>query len=155
MTRLSNEALCNRFVRGDAGDGYQANRMAVEVREDCSLLWGYGHALYGARFGDDGPCYVYNGWYGRSRTTSKHLNVLADAARNVYADEHDAGDQIRVTVDGEGNGEVLAEPPTGRCVVRVEDSDPGTNYGRFDAGGRPELSDLDGEMLHAPSGYGD
>mgnify|MGYP000500529564 CR=1 FL=1 len=149
----TNGELVKRFVRG--GSDGKCNRMAIEDGPDhWTFLWGYGHALYAARK-HGGPLYIYDGWYGYSQTTSSHLNRLKSAAKGAYGEPRADGDTVRVLVDGNGSGQVTQKPPTHRALIVVDDDQPGTSYGRFDAKDRPELEDLDGEYLEAPNGYGD
>lgn len=147
----ANDDLIERFVRGHE-DG-KANRMAIEARDDWTFLWGYGHALYGAR-SPSGTLFVYDGWNGRSNTTSTHMNSLKGKAKSAYGEPREDGDAMRVLVDGEGGGEVTSAPPKGHVLIIVEDGRPGTNYGRLDDAGRRELSGFADTHVGAPSGYG-
>lgn len=131
----------------------KSNRMAIESAGDWTFLWGYGHALYAARQ-DGGPLYIYDGWYGYSATTSKHLNALKSAAKSAYGEPREDGESVRVVTDGAGGTEVVQAPPTGRTLIVVDDADPGTSYGRLDGKGRPELDHVEDRHLSAPNGYG-
>jgi hypothetical protein len=147
----TNDDLIQRFVRGR--ESGKANRMAIAEFEGWTLLWGYGHALYGAR-SPDGTMYVYYGWYGRSNTTSTHMNKVKGKAKGEYGEPRNDGESVRVLVDGEGGGEVVQEPPTGHVLIVVDDVRPGTSYGKLNAEGRPELEALDGRHVPSPNGYG-
>lgn len=145
---LSNDSLIRRFVEG--GDSGKCNRMAISREGDWTLLWGFGHALYAARK-DEGPLFVYEGWYGRSQTTSTHLNNLKGKARKTYVEVDDPAKDVCVTVDGDGGAEI--EGVINEVVLAVvEEGRPGLSYGRFGAGGRPELSHLSRRRIEAPSG---
>lgn len=148
----TNDQLIRRFVSGETSG--KCNRMAIEDGPDgWTFLWGYGHALYAARK-DGGPLFVYDGWYGRSRTTSSHLNALKGKAKAAYGEPRNDGLSVRAVVDGEGAGKVVQAPPHGRALIVVDEGRPGMNYGRLDTADRPELSDVDDAHLTAPSGHG-
>lgn len=145
----TNQSLISHFVCG--GESGKCNNMAIEERDDWTYLWGYGHALYAAR-SPDGTLYVYMGWYGRSNTTSTHMNKLKSEAKQVYPRTREEGEKVRALVDGDGGTEIVESPPTGRVLVLVDEGRPGTSYGKLDAEGRLELEHVDGKHLRAPSG---
>jgi hypothetical protein len=147
----TNDDVIRRFVQGK--ESGKANRMAIEERDGWTFLWGYGHAMYGAR-SPDGTLYVYYGWYGRSNTTSTHMNKLKGKAKGAYGEPRNDGESVRVVVDGEGGANVEPEPPSGHVLIVVDDGRPGTSYGQLDDAGRPELAEFDGRHLKAPNGYG-
>lgn len=150
MTRYTNEDLIRRFVRG--GEDGEANNMAISECDGWTLLWGYGHALYAARRKDDELLFVYNGWHGYSQTTSTHMGKLRATAKTAYGKPREDGYEVRAVVTGDGQGKVLQAPPGGHELIIVDDR-VGTSYGKLDAEGRPELSDLDGRYVPTPSGY--
>jgi len=147
---LSNGDLIQRFVVG--GTSGKCNRMAVAEFEGWTLLWGFGHALYAARRQDDGMLVVYEGWHGRSQTTSTHINALTGKAEDRYGDPINDGVNFEVAVDGEGGAEILEAPPKGHVLIIVDDVRPGCNYGTLDAHGRAELSEFDGRHVPSPNG---
>jgi len=146
----TNAAVIRRFVRGET-DG-KCNRMAIAEGEGWTFLWGYGHALYAARSPDE-TLFIYDGWYGYSRTTSTHLNTLKNAAKQVYGEPRRDGQYLRVVVDGDGGGDITHRPPTGRDLIIVDRGQPGTSYGKLDTD-RPELDAFEGRYVPSPSGYG-
>lgn len=146
---LSNSNLIRRFVDGETSG--KCNRMAIAEFEGWTLLWGYGHALYAARRQDDGLLVVYDGWNGYSQTTSTHMNALTGKAEDRYGEPTDDGHQFRVVVDGEGDGEILEEPPRGHLLLVVDEA-PGCEYGTLDAEGRPEIDAFDGRHVPSPDG---
>ena len=145
----SNESLVRRFVDGETSG--KCNRMAIAEFEGWTLLWGYGHALYAARRQDDGLMFVYYGWYGRSETTSTHLNKLKGKAKGRYGEPRDDGEGLRVVV-GDDSAELESAPPSGHRLVVVDEGRPGTSYGTLDAAGRPELEGFDGRHVPSPGG---
>lgn len=151
MSRYTNDEVIGRFVRGKT-DG-KSNRMAIVTFEGWTLLWGYGHALYGARDRDSGTLFVYNGWHGRSSTTSSHINSLKRAAKNVYGEPRDGGMTVRVAADGTGEVDVEQEPPRGYELVITDEGKPGTHYGKLSTS-RPELQELTDRHVPSPNGYG-
>lgn len=145
----SNDSLIRRFVDGKTSG--KCNRMAIEEHDGWTYLWGYGHALYAAR-SPDGTLYVYYGWYGRSQTTSTHMNKLKGKAKGAYGEPRNDGESVRAVVDGEGGAQVVQAPPQGHVLIVVEDGRPGMSYGRLDAADRAELKEVDDRALNAPSG---
>lgn len=145
----SNDNLIRRFVDGETSG--KCNRMAIAEYDGWTLLWGYGHALYAARRKDDGLMFVYDGWYGRSQTTSTHLNKLKGKAKGRYGEPRDDGDGLRVLV-GDDSAQLEAAPPSGRQLIIVDEGQPGTSYGTLSAEGRPELSQWDGKHVPSPGG---
>lgn len=125
--------------------------MAIEEFEDWAFLWGYGHALYATRTAG-GTLFIYDGWHGYSTTTSTHINKLKRKAEDSYGPPRADGDRVRVSIDGEGGGGIIREPPKGRELIIVDDR-PGMDYGRLDAEGRDELAEFDDRHLKAPGGY--
>lgn len=148
----SNKGLVEHFV--DGGTSGKCNRMAIEEGDDgWTYLWGYGHALYAARKAG-GPLFIYNGWYGYSSTTSKHLNALKSAAKSAYGEPRNDGDTVRAKVDGDGGMALQQRPPKGRALIVVESGQPGTSYGKLKAPDRAELSHVHDRHLSAPDGAG-
>lgn len=145
----TNDTLIRRFVDGE--ESGKSNRMAIAAFEGWTLLWGYGHALYAARR-DDGCLFVYNGWNGRSQTTSTHMNALKSRAKGRYGEPTNDGQTVVAKVDGEGGGQIVQRPPSGHILVIDDDARPGTSYGKLDAEGRAELTDLDGRHVPSPGG---
>lgn len=70
---LSNEQLVERFVRGFRKG--ESNRMEIRQDGNETIIVGYGHAIY-ARRKPNGNIILYDGWYGYSPTTSRHLNLI-------------------------------------------------------------------------------
>jgi len=148
---LTNDQVIERFVNG--GESGKSNRMAIAEFEDWTLLWGYGHALYGVRRGD-GSLFVYDGWDGYSRTTSSHMTKLKAKATSVYGEVHSAGQKLQAVVDGEGGAEVVERPPGGHTLFIVHEGEIGKSYGRLKAQGRPELEELSDRHIPSPNGAG-
>jgi len=146
----TNDEVIQRFVAGET-EG-KANRMAISERDEWTFLWGYGHALYGAR-SPDGTLYVYDGWQGRSQTTSTHMNTLKGKAKKRYGDPRAKGEEIRAVIDGEGGGSIVQTPAEGHELLIPTEARPATSWGTFDAEGRPELDRFDGKHVASPSGY--
>jgi len=78
----SNSNLINDFITGNykTDNKQEANSMTIKENGDHSLLIGYGHAIYGIRT-PEGHIHIFNSWYGRSSTTSTHLNRLKGSTK--------------------------------------------------------------------------
>lgn len=91
MAQLSIEEIGEAFANGD----YEHRNSTMSVRSapaenDSGLLYSYG-AVIAARFAD-GHVVFYDGWYGYSPTTSKHMTQLKEAVKSAGADfEEDEG----------------------------------------------------------------
>ena len=81
----TNNEIVQNFITGRHGTYTERNAHSQQIREkeNHSILEGYGHALYGLKFG--GTVVIFNSWYGYSSTTSSHLNRLKGKAKS---DEH-------------------------------------------------------------------
>jgi hypothetical protein len=76
----SNSTLISDFINGKTTG--KANSMAIEELDRFTVLVGYGHAYYAARDKATGTVHVFYSWYGRSTTTSKHMNKVLGAAKS-------------------------------------------------------------------------
>jgi len=86
----SNNNLINDFITGNYNpdNKQKANSMTIKEDGDHSLLIGYGHAIYGLRT-PEGHVHIFNSWYGRSTTTSSHLNRLKRSCQGDYTVHND------------------------------------------------------------------
>jgi hypothetical protein len=74
---MTNEDLIRDFSRGESGTANNLASVPV-TRYGRMFLVGYGHAVYAVRH-EDGTITLFNGWRGRSTTTSQHLSLIDDA----------------------------------------------------------------------------
>jgi len=81
----SNNDLVKNFLSGRHNTAHErnSNRMTIKNRENHTIIEGYGHALYALKTG--GTVILFDDWYGYSRTTSTHLNLIR---RKANADDH-------------------------------------------------------------------
>ncbi len=84
MKNTSVQGVIDAFIKGE--EAKTANGSLASINEgDKTLLVGYSHAVYAERW--NGQYYFNAGWYGYSKTTSRHYNL----ARYLCA--RDAGPQ--------------------------------------------------------------
>lgn len=81
----SHNDLIENFLTGrhNSYSDRNGHNMDIEVKDDHSIMTGYGHALYCLKYG--GTVVLFNSWRGRSRTTSKHLTQIKTQAEK---DQH-------------------------------------------------------------------
>jgi hypothetical protein len=81
----SNNDLVKNFLNGrhSTASSRNANRMEIKEKENHTIIEGYGHALYCLKTG--GTVVLFDDWYGYSKTTSSHLNLIR---RKANADKH-------------------------------------------------------------------
>ena len=75
---FSNRELIRRFVEGKTSG--KACNMEIREADGKTLLVGYGWARYAERQKDSGEITLFDGWYGYSSTTSRHVNMVRSHA---------------------------------------------------------------------------
>jgi len=105
---ISNNDLVKNFLTGRHNTAHEknSNRMTIKERENHTIIEGYGHALYALKTG--GTVVLFDDWYGYSRTTSTHLNLIR---RKANSDDH-----IKLVED-----KTLDEPKAHRSSQALEE----------------------------------
>lgn len=96
----SNRDLVNRFANGKKS-GQSSNMKIVKMPDGSTVLEGYDWAAYAWRK-NNGSITVYNGWYGYSQSTSKHLNLVKPKADKVSQNDPET-DDLRRDLRGSGS----------------------------------------------------